>query len=76
MTYDRRKAGDLVLALMQLGLHEGARTWKGYDWEVMGYLHECGYISNPVGKGKSVVLSAEGEARSRQMFAKYLDPAV
>ena len=76
MTYDRDRAGDLVLALMQLGLHDGARTWKGYDWDILGYLHERGYISNPVGKAKSVALSEEGEARSREMFDKYLATAV
>lgn len=76
MTYDREKAGELVLALMQLTLHDGARAWKGYDWDVLGYLHERGYISSPVGNAKSVVLSEEGETRSRQMFDKYLAPAV
>jgi hypothetical protein len=72
MTYDLERAGDLVLALMQLGLHDSARTWKGYDWEVLIFLYEQGCISDPVSKAKSVVLTEQGEARSRAMFEKYL----
>jgi hypothetical protein len=75
MTYDREKAGDLVLALMYLTLHDGGRTWKGYDWDVLNLLHERGFISNPVSKAKSVIMTEEGEARSRAMFAKYLATA-
>ena len=76
MTYDRERAGDLVLALMHLSLHDGARAWKSYDWDVLNFLHERGFISNPISKAKSVVLTEEGEARSRAMFAKYLAVAV
>jgi hypothetical protein len=72
MTYDRQKAGDLVLALMNLTLHNGARAWKGYDWDVMNFLYEQGFISNPRGKAKSIVLTDEGLARSEQMFRQYL----
>lgn len=72
MDYDIERAAELVLALMQLGLHEGSRTWKGYDWEVLDHLHQQGLISNPASKAKSVVLTEDGEARSRAMFEKYL----
>jgi len=47
-----------VLALLSLGRHEGYRTWKAFDWEVMGRLHQKGYISDPVGKAKSVDFSS------------------
>ena len=75
MAYDLERAGELVLALMQLGLHEGARTWKGYDWDVLESLHERGLISNPRTKAKSVVLTEEGMAQSRAMADKYLERA-
>jgi hypothetical protein len=75
MSYDPERAADLVLALMQLTLHEGARAWKSYDWDVMNDLFERGFISNPRSKAKSVVLSDEGMARSRAMFARYLEAA-
>jgi hypothetical protein len=59
-----------VLALLQLTLHDGARAWKGFDFEVMDRLFEKGYIYDPRGKAKSVVLSPEGLERSKALFAK------
>lgn len=72
MDYDRERAGDLVLALMNLTLHDGTRVWKGYDWDVLNFLYERGFISDPRSKAKSVVLTDEGLARSEQMFQQYL----
>jgi len=53
MDIDQDKVDQTVLALLLLGRHEGHRTWKAFDWEVMDRLHEKGYISDPVGKAKS-----------------------
>ena len=75
MKYDLQRAGDLVLALMQLGLHEGSRTWKSYDWTVLDDLFERGLISDPKSKAKSVVLTEEGMLLSRAMAAKHLASA-
>jgi hypothetical protein len=41
------------------------------DWEVLGRLHDKGYIGNPKSKAKSVVLSEEGFKRSEQLFEKH-----
>lgn len=71
MAYDRERAGDLVLALMHLTLHDGDRTWKSYDWDVMNGLFERGFITDPRSKAKSVVLTEDGMARSQAMFDKY-----
>lgn len=60
---------------MQLTIHEGVRTWKSCDWELMNDLFERGYISDPRSKAKSVVLTEAGMDRSRDMFEKYLTPA-
>lgn len=75
MAFNQERAGDLVLALMQLTLHEDRRAWKSFDWDVMNDLFERGFISDPRSKAKSVLLSDEGLARSRQMYVKYLDSA-
>ncbi len=72
MFYDRERATELVLALMQLTVHEKVRAWKSYDWDVMNDLFERGYISDPRSKAKSVVLTDAGMQRSQEMFAKYL----
>jgi predicted protein tyrosine phosphatase len=50
---DQDKLDQAVLALLSLGRHDGFRTWKGFDWEVMGRLHQKGDISDPAGKAKS-----------------------
>lgn len=68
MAIDTDRIDDAVLALLYLGLHDGGRTWKGFDWDVMTRLHEKGMISDPVSKAKSVVFTEEGERRSQELF--------
>ena len=67
MDIDTDRIDDAVLALLWLGLHDGARAWKSFDWDAMDRLHTKGLIHDPVGKAKSVVLTPEGLARSEQL---------
>jgi hypothetical protein len=74
MEYDRDKVDEVTLALLWLTSFKdpvGVRAWKGQDWETMERLHSKCYISDPKSKAKSVVLSEEGEKRSKELFAKY-----
>jgi hypothetical protein len=50
MDYDKDKVDEMVLALLYLTLHDGARAWKGHDWDAMDRLHKKGMIFDPVGK--------------------------
>jgi hypothetical protein len=68
MDLDTNKIDDAILALLYLGLHDGARAWKGFDWDAMDRLHEKGYITDPHGKAKSVVFNEEGYERSRRLL--------
>jgi hypothetical protein len=68
MELDHAKIDDAVLALLQLGLHDGYRAWKGFDWDSLGRLHEQGYISDPREKAKSVVFTEEGLERSSRLL--------
>ncbi|MBI1869227.1 MAG: hypothetical protein HYS06_13195 [Methylocystis sp.] len=68
MTLDTDKIDDAVLALLHLGLHDGARAWKGFDWDAMDRLFEKGFIANPANRAKSVVFTEEGLRRSRELF--------
>ena len=70
MDIDTRKVDETVLALLQLTLHDGTRAWKGFDWDTMKRLHQKGFISDPVGKPKSVVLTDEGLRESARLFKK------
>ena len=67
---DLNRIDDVVLALLRLTLHDGVRAWKGFDFEVMERLYKKGYILDPQGKSKSVVLTGEGLARSKVLFGK------
>ncbi len=69
MKTDTNRIDDAVLALLLLGLHDGDRAWKGFDWAAMERLAEKGLISEPRGKTKSVVFSEKGLARARELFA-------
>jgi hypothetical protein len=51
---------EAVLALLYLTLHEGARAWKGFDWEPMNRLHEKGFISNRSARPNRVLLTEKG----------------
>jgi hypothetical protein len=68
MKLEYEKIDRAVLALLYLGLHDGERAWKGFDWDARNRLHEKGYISDPVGKAKSVVFTEEGLAESERLL--------
>ncbi len=72
MDYDTDKIDQTVLALLSLTLHDttefGGRAWKGHDWDVLNRLHEKGWISDPVSKSKSVVLTPEAIEESKRLF--------
>lgn len=65
---DTDRIDEAVLALLYLGRHDDGRAWKSFDWDAMNRLHEKGFISDPVGKAKSVVFTEAGERRSQELF--------
>ena len=70
---DTNKIDEAALALLFLTTHTDGgtlRAWKGIDWEVMNRLYEKGYIYDPKGKAKSVVITDEGEKISEELFNK------
>ncbi|MGP0057855.1 MAG: DUF6429 family protein [Beijerinckiaceae bacterium] len=68
MKLDESKIDDAVLALLRLGLHDECRAWKSFDWDAMARLHAKGFISNPRGKTKSVILTDAGLTRSQDLL--------
>jgi hypothetical protein len=70
-TYDHNKVDEVVLALLQLTLHDSYRAWKGFDWDTLDRLYEKDWIENPRSKAKSVVLTEEGLAKSARLFQQY-----
>jgi hypothetical protein len=75
MKLDEKKIDAAVLALLRLGLHDGYRAWKGFDWDAMDRLCEQGYISDPRNKAKSVVFTEEGLKRSEELLQELFGQA-
>jgi hypothetical protein len=68
MPIDEEKIDEAVLALLYLTLGEDRRAWKGFDFGAMNRLHEKGFITDPVNKNKSVLLTDNGIAESKRLF--------
>ena len=76
MNYDTDKIDEYTLALMYLVVSDrhkgfGARAWKEFNWDTMKRLHEKGYISNPIGKAKSVGMTEEGFLKAKELFERH-----
>lgn len=76
MKHNTDKIDEATLALMYLGMHGriegyGARAWKGFDWDAMDRLHEKGFIADPKGKAKSVVLTEQGFQKAKELFEQF-----
>ena len=74
MEYDKHKVDEMTLALMYLVSSSdkfGTRAWKGFDWDTLDRLCEKGYISDPVGKARSVAMYEEGARLSEALFWKH-----
>jgi len=68
---DPDRIDDATLALLLLGLHDGAGSvWKSFDWSALDRLHAKGLISDPRRKAKSVMLSDAGRAEAERLFAE------
>src|SRR3954454_10369602 len=68
MELDTDRIDAAVLALLLLGLYDGCRVWKTFDWDAMNRLHEKGFISDPVSRAKSVVLTEDGQREAQRLF--------
>ena len=68
MPLDPDRIDDAVLALLFLGLHEGQRAWKSFDWDAMDRLHAKGLIDNPHSRAKSVRFTDEGMQMSERLL--------
>ncbi|WP_027547924.1 DUF6429 family protein [Bradyrhizobium sp. WSM2254] len=73
MAINRDKIDDAALALLYLTLHDDCRAWKGFDWGVLGPLHDKGMIHDPVGKVKSVEFTPEGLERAKTLFKQLFE---
>lgn len=74
MQYDKDKVDELTLALMLLGMSrmkEGGRAWRGFEQQTLSRLHQRGWIGDPMDKGTSVSVSAEGMQKAAECFKQH-----
>jgi hypothetical protein len=73
------KLAEVALALLSLTAftdHGQFRAWKGLDWDLLDLLHERGWIRDPKGKARSVVLTEAGYRLSEEAFTKHFSQTV
>jgi hypothetical protein len=71
---DQEKLIQTALAILGLSAfhdHEVVRAWKGMDWDLLDALFEKGWIADPKGKAKSVVLTAGGARLAQEFLRKH-----
>jgi hypothetical protein len=71
---DFKKLDEIILALLYYSARQekhGVLAWKSLDWGALERLFIEGLIGNPISKGKSVLLTAEGNSLGQQLFEKH-----
>jgi len=71
---DQEKIAEAALALLSLSAWDeeyGTRAWKNMDWDLLDVLHQKGWIGDPVGKQKSVDITAEGVTLAAAYLEKH-----
>ena len=68
---NRERLVEGALAILSLTRHDNNRVWKGFQWELLDEMFERGWITEPVGKAKSVVLTQKGSELAEIFLEKY-----
>jgi hypothetical protein len=71
---NRDKLTEAALAILGLTAfrdHQIVRAWKGMDWDLLDALYQKGWIADPKGKAKSVVLTDEGAKLAQVMLQRH-----
>ena len=71
---NHEKLGEAALAILGLTAfrdHQMVRAWKGMDWDLLDILHARGWIDDPKGKARSVVLTDEGARLAEELLQRH-----
>jgi hypothetical protein len=71
---NQEKLSEAALAILGLTAfrdHHLVRAWKGMDWDLLDVLYQKGWIDDPKGKAKSVVLTDEGARRADDFLERH-----
>jgi hypothetical protein len=67
---DLDRIDEATLALLYLGLHDGTRAWKSFDWDATDRLHAKGLIADPRNKAKSFAFTEKGLNAAQVAFER------
>ena len=74
MSVNWDKVDQAALALMHLTTFTErggtARSWKGFDWDVLDRMFARGWISDPRSKARSVAVSEAAVRLSKELFER------
>ena len=71
---NKEKLAEAALAILCLTLHSDGysdRAWKGMDWDVTDMLYQNGWILDPKGKAKSVIVTEDGAKKAEEFLMKH-----
>ena len=71
---NRDKLSEAALAILSLNAfhdHQIVRAWKGMNWDLLDVLYEKGWVADPKGKSKSVVLTEEGARLAEGLLQRH-----
>jgi len=71
---DADKLAEAALAILCLTAFDDGpetRAWKGMDWDITDMLFERGWIYDPKGKAKSVVVTKEGMEKAEEFLRRH-----
>jgi hypothetical protein len=71
---DQERLSEAALAILGLTAFRDrhiVRAWKGMDWDLPDVLYQKGWIDDPKGKAKSVVLTDEGARLAEDFLQRH-----
>ena len=71
---NQEKLSEAALAILGLTAfrdQQSVRAWKGMDWDLLDVVYQKGWIDDPKGKAKSVVLTDEGARLAEDLLQRH-----
>ena len=71
---NQEKLSEAALAILGLTAFRDqhiVRAWKGMDWDLLDVLYQKGWIDDPKGKAKSVVLTDESARLAEDLLRRH-----
>lgn len=72
LDHDRLCEAALAILCLTMFTDRGVtRAWKGMDWDLLDALYQRGWIYDPKGKMKSVMITPSGAELAREFLQRH-----